>query len=282
MTDLALDTELTAEQRDCLETVKLSADSLLIVINDILDYSKIEAGKVELEAIPFNLRDCAEDALKTFAFRADEKGLELLCDIAPEVPELVEGDPGRLRQIILNLVGNAMKFTHQGEVMLKAEVESEEDGTRVIKFTVADTGIGIPAEKQLSIFSPFTQADSSTTRKYGGTGLGLSISAHLVSMMGGRIWLDSEVGKGTQFHFTARLKILDRRPESGMNVPLQALNGMRILVVDDNRTNRRIVEGILKLWGAQTTSAEGGTQALSELVSAEKSGQPYALMVTDM
>jgi two-component system sensor histidine kinase/response regulator len=203
MTDLALDTQLTAEQRDCLETAKLSADSLLTVINDILDYSKIEAGKVELEAIDFNLRDCAEEAVKTFAAQADEKGLELLCDIAPDVPELVEGDPGRLRQIILNLVSNAIKFTHHGEVMLKVEVESEEHDTRVIQFTVADTGIGIPPEKQLSIFSPFTQADSSTTRKYGGTGLGLSISAHLVSMMGGRIWLESEVGKGTQFHFTA-------------------------------------------------------------------------------
>jgi signal transduction histidine kinase/DNA-binding response OmpR family regulator len=282
MTDLALDTELTAEQRDCLETAKLSADSLLTVINDILDYSKIEAGKVELEAIDFNLRDCAEEALKTFASQADERGLELLCDIASEVPELVEGDPGRLRQIILNLVSNAMKFTHHGEAMLKVEVEGEERDTRVIRFTVADTGIGIPAEKQLSVFSPFTQADSSTTRKYGGTGLGLSISAHLVTLMGGRIWLNSEVGKGTQFHFTARLKVLDKRPESGLNVPLQALRGMKILVVDDHRTNRRIVEGILKRWGAQTTCAEGGRQALSELISACQAGQPYGLVVTDM
>jgi signal transduction histidine kinase/DNA-binding response OmpR family regulator len=282
MTDLALDTELTAEQRDCLETAKLSADSLLTVINDILDYSKIEAGKVELEAIEFNLRDCAEEALKTFASQADERGLELLCDIAPEVPELLEGDPGRLRQVILNLVSNAMKFTHQGEVMLKVEVESQERDSSVIQFTVADTGIGIPAGKQLSIFSPFTQADSSTTRKYGGTGLGLSISAHLVSMMGGRIWLESEVGKGTRFHFTARLKVLDKRPESQFNVPLQALPGMRILVVDDHRTNRRIVEGILKRWGAQTTCAEGGRQALSELASACQAGDPYRLVVTDM
>ena len=282
MTDLALDTELTAEQRDCLETAKLSADSLLTVINDILDYSKIEAGKVELEAIDFNLRDCVEEALKTFASQADERGLELVCDIAPEVPELVEGDPGRLRQIILNLVSNAMKFTHHGEVMLKAEVESEKGDTRVIRFTVADTGIGIPAAKQLSIFSPFTQADSSTTRKYGGTGLGLSISAHLVSIMGGRIWLDSEVGQGTHFHFTARLKVLDKLPESQGNIPLHALKGMRILVVDDHRTNRRIVEGILKRWGALTTCAEGGRQALSELVSACQAGQPFELVVTDM
>jgi signal transduction histidine kinase/DNA-binding response OmpR family regulator len=282
MIDLALDTELTAEQRDCLETAKLSADSLLTVINDILDYSKIEAGKIELEAIDFNLHDCAEEALKTFASRADEKGLEFLCDIAPEVPELVEGDPGRLRQIILNLVSNAIKFTSQGEVMLKAVVESEEHDTRLIKFTVADTGIGIPLEKQLSIFSPFTQADSSTTRKYGGTGLGLSISAHLASMMGGRIWLDSEVGKGTQFHFTTRLKVLHKRPESPYSVPLQALQGMRILVVDDHRTNRRIIEGILKQWGAETTCAEGGRQALLELVTACRAGDSYRLVVTDM
>ncbi len=282
MTDLALDTELTAEQRDCLETAKMSADSLLAVINDILDYSKIEAGKVELEAIDFNLRDCTEEALKTFASRANDRCLELLCDIAPEVPELVEGDPGRLRQIILNLVSNAMKFTHQGEVMLKAEVESEKHDTCVIKFTVADTGIGIPLDRQVSIFSPFTQADSSTTRKYGGTGLGLSISAHLVSIMGGRIWLDSEVGKGTQFHFTARLKVLKTRPESQSGIPLQALKGIRILVVDDNRTNRRIIEGILKHRGAQTTCADGGRQALSELVSACRAGDPFRLVVTDM
>ena len=280
MTDLALDTELTAEQRDCLETVKLSADSLLIVINDILDYSKIEAGKVELETIAFNLRDCAEEALKTSALRADAKGLELLCDLAPELPELVEGDPGRLRQIILNLVSNAIKFTHHGEVMLKAELESEDHNSKVIRFTVADTGIGIPAEKQKTIFSPFTQADSSTTRKYGGTGLGLSISTHLAAMMGGRIWLESEVGKGTRFHFTVRLKV----PAKDLlrAAPMETLNGLRILVVDDHRTNRRILEGILKRWGVQTSCAGGGEEALSELIAAAEAGKPYRLMVTDM
>jgi two-component system sensor histidine kinase/response regulator len=282
MTDLALDTELTPEQRDCLETVKLSADSLLTVINDILDYSKIEAGKIELETIDFNLRDCAEEALKTFALQADERGLELLCDIAPEVPELVEGDPGRLRQIILNLVSNAIKFTHQGEVALKVESESEDHDIRVIRFTVSDTGIGIPAEKQMSIFSPFTQADSSTTRKYGGTGLGLTISARFVSIMGGKIWLESEMGKGTQFHFTVRLRVLDRRPESGLIVPMETLNNLRILVVDDNQTNRRILQGMLKHWGAQTTCTEGGEQALSELFSAYQAERPYQLVLTDM
>jgi two-component system, sensor histidine kinase and response regulator len=282
MTDLALDTELTAEQRDCLETVKLSADSLLTVINDILDYSKIEAGKVELEAIDFNLRDCAEEALKTFALRADEKGLELLCDIAPEVPEQVEGDPGRLRQIILNLVSNAIKFTHHGEVSLKVEIENGDRDIRVVRFTVADTGIGVPADKQKSIFSPFTQADSSTTRKYGGTGLGLTISARLVSMMGGKIWLESEMGKGTQFYFTSRFKVLDKRPESGPMVPMEALNGLRILVVDDNRTNRRILQGFLTRWGAQPRCTESAEQGLSELIAASKGEQPYQLLLTDM
>jgi two-component system, sensor histidine kinase and response regulator len=282
MTDLTLDTELTAEQRDCLETVKLSADSLLIVINDILDYSKIEAGKVELESIVFNLRDCAEEALKTSALHADEKGLELLCDLGPEVPELVEGDPGRLRQIILNLVSNAIKFTHHGEVILKVELESEDHNSQVIRFSVADTGIGIPAEKQKTIFSPFTQADSSTTRKYGGTGLGLSISTHLVAMMGGRIWLESEVGKGTRFHFTIRLKVAEERPEPGATVPMETLHGLRILVVDDHRTNRRILEGTLKRWGAQTGCAGGGEEALSELIAAGEAGNPYRLIVTDM
>ena len=282
MTDLALDTELTAEQRDCLETVKLSADSLLIVINDILDYSKIEAGKIELETIDFDLRNCAEEALKTFALLADEKGLELLCDIAPDVPELVAGDPGRLRQILLNLVSNAIKFTSRGEVALKVEVDGEDQDTRVIKFTVSDTGIGVPAEKQVSIFSPFTQADSSTTRKYGGTGLGLTISARMAAMMGGRIWLESEVGRGTQFHFTARFRMSSKPVESEVMVPFETLNGLRILVVDDNKTNRRILQGMLTHWGAHITCAEDAEQALSQLDSGYNAGQPYQLVLTDM
>ncbi len=282
MTELALDTELTAEQRDCLETVKLSADSLLIVINDILDYSKIEAGKIEMEVIDFNLRNCAEEALKTFASAADERGLELLCDIAPDVPELVAGDPGRLRQILLNLVSNAIKFTAHGEVALKVEIDSQGDESKVIKFTVADTGIGIPQDKQLSIFSPFTQADSSTTRKYGGTGLGLTISARIVGMMGGRIWLDSEVGRGTQFHFTARLKVGSNGAEADVPAPLETLNGLRILIVDDNKTNRQILQGLLTRWGAHPTCTESADHALSDLDSARKAQEPYQLVLTDM
>jgi len=285
MTDLVLETELNPEQRDCVETVKLSADSLLTVINDILDYSKIEAGKVELEAIAFNLRDCAEEALKTSALAADKKGLELLCDIANDLPESVEGDPGKLRQIILNLVSNAIKFTHEGEVLLKMELEAAECDTasssRVVRFTVADTGIGVPAAKQLSIFSPFTQADSSTTRKYGGTGLGLSISAQLISLMGGRIWVESEPGKGTQFHFTVRLKALLKPLAPGLVVPIEALRGLKILVVDDHQTNRRILDGLLRHWGAQTTCTAGARDALSQLLSAA-SAQPFQLLLTDV
>jgi two-component system sensor histidine kinase/response regulator len=286
MTDLVLDTELNPEQRDCLETVKLSADSLLAVINDILDYSKIEAGKVELETIAFDLRDCAEEALKATALPADKKGLELLCDFAHDVPESVEGDPGKLRQIILNLVSNAIKFTHEGEVMLKMELETAEpdthSGSLVIRFTVADTGICIPAAKQLSIFSPFTQADTSTTRKYGGTGLGLSISAQLISLMGGRIWVESEPGKGTQFHFTIRLKALLKPLTPGLVVPVEALRGLKVLVVDDHPTNRRILEGILKQWGSQTTCSGSAREALLQLTAAAVAKQPYQLMVTDV
>lgn len=282
MTDLVLDTQLTPDQRECLETVKMSADSLLSVINDILDYSKIEAGKVDLEAIDFNLRDCAENVLKTFAARADEGGLELLCEIAPDVPEMVEGDPGRLRQILLNLVSNAVKFTHHGEVVLKLELERKESDTRIVRFTVTDTGIGISEEKQAAIFSPFTQADTSTTRKYGGTGLGLTISARLAAMMGGRIWLESEVGKGTQFHFTVQLKALDQRPHAEPVAAPATLQGQRILVVDDNRTNRQILQGMLASWGAHTKCAEGGEAALAEMVSAASAGQPYQMVLTDM
>jgi PAS domain S-box-containing protein len=187
MTDLALDTQLTPEQRDYLQTVKLSADFLLTVINDILDFSKVEAGKVELELRAFNLRDCLETALKTLANRADEKGLEILCDIASEVPEVACGDSTRLRQIVLNLIGNSIKFTHEGEVTLKVQPESSDADSDSIHFIVSDTGIGIPLEKQNSIFDPFSQGDTSTSRKYGGAGLGLTSSARFITLMGGRI-----------------------------------------------------------------------------------------------
>jgi two-component system, sensor histidine kinase and response regulator len=282
LTDIVLHTVLTPDQRDCLETVKRSADSLLTVINDILDFSKIEAGKIDLEAIGFDLRDCVEDALRLFAQGAGEKGLELLCDIAPALPEMVLGDSGRLRQIILNLVSNAIKFTENGEVVLRADVESQAHEELSIRFTVSDTGIGIPLEMQQSIFSPFAQADTSTTRRYGGTGLGLTISARLVSMMGGRIWLESEVGRGTRFCFTVRLHPYARTTESGMIAAPESLRDVRILVVDDNQTNRRILQATLRLWDAQTTCVESGARALFELGSALEAQEPYQLVVSDM
>jgi PAS domain S-box-containing protein len=283
MTDLALETELTAEQRDYLETVKTSGDSLLTVINDILDFSKIEAGKLDLEAIDFNLRESLETTMKTLALRADEKGLELLCEVAPEIPEVVRGDSARLRQIVVNLVGNAIKFTDAGEVAVRVQVESKQGAEYICRFTVADTGIGIPADKRETVFDPFSQADSSTTRKYGGTGLGLTISMRLVKMMGGRMWVESEVGRGTEFHFTVRLEAADASEiKVGTIAPPELLRGVKVLVVDDNRTNRRILEGMLLRWQMKPTLAEGGRAALAELSASHKAGERYGLILTDM
>ncbi len=283
MTDLVLETELTPEQREYLETVKMSGDTLLTVINDILDFSKIEAGKIDLEALDFNLRENLEATLKTLALRADEKGLELLCEVAPEVPEIVRGDSSRLRQIVVNLVGNAIKFTDKGEIAVKIEVESKEGLDYVCRFTVADTGIGIPEDKRKSVFEPFSQADSSTTRKYGGTGLGLTISTRLVQMMGGKIWVESELGGGSQFHFTARLGAADAKEiKMGMVAPPELLRGVKVLVVDDNRTNRRILEGMLSRWHMKPTPVEGGREALAQLSAAREAGEPYGLILTDM
>ncbi len=283
MTDLTLETQLTPEQREYLETVKMSGDALLTVINDILDFSKIEAGRIDLEAVDFNLRDCLETALKTLALRADEKGLELLCEVAPEVPDVVRGDSSRLRQVLINLVGNAIKFTNRGEVALKVKSDAQECEVYLLHFTVADTGIGIPEEKRKAIFEPFTQADTSTTRKYGGTGLGLSISTRLVEMMGGRIWVISEVGRGSEFHFTVRLQVADLQTiEIGTIAPPEVLRGVKVLVVDDNRTNRRILEGMLKRWEMKVTTVEGAEEALEQLCAALESGDSYGLVLTDM
>jgi len=283
MTDLALETQLTPEQREYLETVKMSGDSLLTVINDILDFSKIEAGKIDLEAIDFNLRDSLESTLKTLALRADEKGLELLCEVAPEVPEIVRGDSTRLRQIVVNLVGNAIKFTEKGEIAVKVQVETKEGHDFICRFTVSDTGIGIPEDKRKLIFEPFSQADTSTTRKYGGTGLGLTISTRLVQMMGGQIWVESEAGHGSQFHFTARLGAAEAKAiRVGTIAPAELLIGVKVLVVDDNRTNRRILEGMLARWQMKPTSVEGGRLALERLAAAREAGEPFSLILTDM
>jgi PAS domain S-box-containing protein len=283
MTDLALETELTSEQRDYIETVKLSADSLLNVINDILDFSKIEADKIDLEVIDFNLYECIEGALKTLALRADEKGLELLCEVSPEVVETVVGDPGRLRQILINLVGNALKFTLEGEVSLTVQVESIEQSGMTIHCTVSDTGVGIAPEKLRSIFESFSQADTSTTREFGGTGLGLTISRRLVEMMGGRLWVESEVGVGSRFHFAAHLGTgVSRKTVAETPVTPEFLHGVKVLIVDDNRTNRRILEGMLARWGMNPTLASDGEKALEALSAAHSSNHPFELILSDM
>jgi two-component system, sensor histidine kinase and response regulator len=282
MTDLALDSKPEGQLGEYLKVIESSANSLLTVINDILDFSKIEAGKMDLEVIDFDLRNCLEEALRPLALRADEKGLELLCDIATNVPEIVQGDSTRLRQVVVNLVGNAIKFTSAGEVVLRVEVEGKENESQNILFTVIDTGIGIPPEKRESIFNPFSQADTSTTRRYGGTGLGLTICARLVSMMEGRIWLESELGRGSQFHFTARLKAVAHTAESTFGLPYEKLRGTSVLIVDDNATNRRILQDILRGCGMVTGQAEGGEQAIAELLVAKSSGRAYELVLTDM
>jgi two-component system, sensor histidine kinase and response regulator len=283
MTDLALETELTPEQRDYLETVKLSADALLNVINDILDFSKIEAGKVDLEEMDFDLRECIEGTLKTLALRADEKGLELLCDVSPQIPEMVMGDSGRLRQILLNLIGNALKFTSTGEIALKVQLDLIEDTTSTLHFIVSDTGIGIAADKLQSIFNSFSQADTSTTREFGGTGLGLTISRRLVEMMGGKIWVESETGVGSQFHFCVQFGAAKIQSSRASSSPAAAhLRGAKVLIVDDNRTNRRILEGLLKHWEMNATAVSSGDEALTEITAAHSSGLPYNLILTDM
>jgi signal transduction histidine kinase/CheY-like chemotaxis protein len=281
MTDLALDADPNELQREYLNTIKSSADSLLTVINDILDFSKIEAGKLDLEEVDFNLRGCLEDTLRPLALRADEKGIELLCDIAPEVPERVRGDSFRLRQVVVNLVGNAVKFTTVGEVGLRVALE-EEGPARNVHFIVSDTGIGISGEKRETIFSPFAQADTSTTRKFGGTGLGLTISTRLVSMMGGRIWCESELGRGSQFHFVVPLSPCANPPEPSVMISGDRLRDVRVLIVDDNATNRRILREMLRHWEMKTHDVESGQQALAELLSAKTAGEPYQLILTDM
>jgi len=281
MTGLLLETDLSFEQREYLEMVKQSADSLLTVINDILDFSKIEAGKLDLDLVEFDLRDSLEETIRTLALRADQKGLELLCEVRPEVPEVVWGDPTRLRQVIVNLVGNAIKFTERGEVVLTVELEREESGAHILQFTVSDTGIGIPTEKQNLIFEAFSQADSSTTRKYGGTGLGLTISSRLVQLMGGQIWLESTVGKGTQFHFRVPLQV-GKRTTTPLSGAVEKLKGLTALIVDDNHANRRILEGVLASWGLRTVASRSGEEALARLAEAREAGETFTLVLTDV
>ena len=281
MTALALDTDLKPEQREYLSMVKASADSLLTVINDILDFSKIEAGKMELDQVEFNLRDCLSDTLKTLALRAHQKGLELACALSAETPEALRGDPTRLRQILVNLVGNAIKFTEHGEVIVEVETEAQANDTVSLHFAVKDTGIAIPVEKQQKIFEPFTQADGSMTRKYGGTGLGLSIATQLVKAMGGQIWAASRPGEGSTFHFTAVFGRLEQPPERVRPAEAAALQGMPVLAVDDNPTNRRILEEMLSHWQMRPAVAEGGWTALAALEHARDAGKPFPLVLVD-
>ncbi|MGA2881924.1 MAG: response regulator [Bryobacteraceae bacterium] len=281
MTELTLDTELDPTQREYLNAVKYSADSLLTVINDILDFSKIEVGKLSLDPIEFNLRDHLGQAMKTIGVRAHQKNLELAYFVPPELPDFFVGDPVRLRQVILNLVGNAIKFTDQGEVVLRVEAESQDQSGVTLHFAVKDTGIGIPPEKQKLIFEPFSQADMSTTRKYGGTGLGLSISIRLIEMMGGRIWLESEEGRGSTFHFTARLENASTLVSRPASVDPAMLDDVRVLVVDDNATNRQILETTLNYWRMKASSAGDAEDAIRLLKDAKAAGTPFGLMVLD-
>ena len=280
MTDLALDTELSSEQREYLNTVKLSADTLLALINDILDFSKIEAGKLDLDPIDFSLRDNLDDTLKTLAMRAHQKGLELAAHILPDVPDELVGDPIRLRQVVVNLVGNAIKFTETGEVVVRVELESRENDDIRLHFAVSDTGIGIPANKQGVIFDAFSQADGSTTRKYGGTGLGLAIATQLVQIMGGKIWVESEVGKGSTFHFTVVMRP-SRDLKSRTRARYADLEGFRVLVVDDNITSRRILEEVLLSWRMKPATASSAAAAFTMLKEGHASGEPFGLVLLD-
>ena len=319
MTELLLNTRLTQTQQEYLHMVKQSADSLLHLLNDILDFSKIEAGKLSLDEVKFDLRECVGDTVQTLSVRAAEKGLELALQVAPDVPDALVGDPGRLRQILVNLIGNAIKFTQQGEVLVeifcsrgelmtcqspsaseerpqslasaRALTDRSPENRQCLHFAVHDTGIGIVADKQKLIFEAFQQADSSTSRRYGGTGLGLTISSQLVAMMGGRIWVESEVGKGSTFQFTAVFELQSQAltPDpspSGRGAGVRAevlpiLGDMPVLVVDDNATNRRILKDMLAGWNIKSNIVESGAAGFEELERATQVETPYRLILVD-
>ena len=284
MTELALDTDLTREQREYLDTVKSSAEALLALLNDILDLSKVEAGRLGLETIPFALRDNVHSAVKPLALRADQKGVELLCHVLPDVPDALVGDPTRLRQVLVNLVGNAIKFTSRGEVEVTVATDPDASTAAevVLRVSVRDTGIGIPPEKQEAVFESFQQADGSTTRLYGGTGLGLTITRQLVELMGGRLWVESTVGVGSTFHFTARLPVAPAATtDRSLGAPAR-LRDLPVLVVDDNETNRRILSAMLVHWGARPVAVPGAREALRALADAHDAGTPFHLALLDV
>ncbi len=281
MTELTLDTDLTAEQRDHLELVQSSGLSLLTLINDILDFSKIESGQLELDVTEFEMAPSIGGALRTLAIRAQRKGLELACHIAADVPEVFEGDAGRIGQVLINLVGNAIKFTEHGEVVVHLKNEGRQGDMVDLHVSVQDTGVGIPADKQAMIFEAFAQADTSTTRKYGGTGLGLAISRQLVALMGGRLWVESIPGEGSTFHFTVGLRVARGSIAERIRIPSPKLKGMPVLVVDDNGTNRQIIEEVVRSWGMRPTLASGGSAALTLLEQAAAAGKSFPLILLD-
>jgi signal transduction histidine kinase/CheY-like chemotaxis protein len=297
MTELALGTNLSPEQREYLEIVKSSGTLLLSVIEDILDFSKIEAGKLTVDAIPFDLNDCLATTLKLLATGAQLKGLALACDIRPDVPASLVGDPARLRQIVTNLIGNAVKFTPHGEVVLRVETETRTDGAATLRFSVSDTGIGIPQEHREAIFKPFVQADGSMTRKYGGTGLGLAISTNLVALLGGRMWLESEIGKGSTFHFTMPFSLQQtpvpetRATPSGGSDRLHAVtrhslresgSPLHILVADDNKVNQMVAARLLEKQGHKVVIAGTGKEALAAIDEHRSPGFDVILMDVQM
>jgi len=282
MTELALATPLAPEQREYLSMVKSSCSSLMTVINDVLDFSKIEAGRLELEEAPFGLRWMVADAMRTMAVRAHEKDLELLWRVAPAAPDALVGDAARVRQVLLNLVGNAVKFTDQGEIVVEVDVDRAAETEVALRFQVRDTGIGIPGEKQRAIFDAFVQADGSTTRKYGGTGLGLTISSRLVALMGGAIGVASEIGRGSTFHFTATFGMAPAGATPGEVMVAPNLQRLRVLVVDDNATNRRILQEMLTAWNMRPTMAPDGAAGLAALEAASSERDPFRLVLSDM
>jgi PAS domain S-box-containing protein len=282
MTMLALETNLDAEQRDYLTTVKSSGESLLTLLNDILDLSKIEAGKLDLEITDMSVEDCIEEAVQPLAIRAREKAIELVWDASNDIPEVIRGDATRLRQVLINLVGNALKFTIEGQVAVCAKVLESTQEDLLLEFTVTDTGIGIPREKHREIFEPFAQADTSTTRRYGGTGLGLSICQRIVALMGGRIWVESVEGRGSQFHFTMKAS-RSKAHEGRVSLPgLKKISeGPSVLVVDENKTNRELVERLLERWEMKSLSAETANKALELLVKARRAGEKISSILID-
>ena len=280
MTELVLDSQLDDDQRDNLQTAQDCATALLGVINDILDFSRIEAGKLDLIETEFELRTIVMEGVKPLALRAHQKGLEVIQHVAPGTPEVVAADPARLRQILFNLVGNAIKFTQQGEIEVSASLEDRSEGAGALHFIVRDTGIGIPPEHHRKIFEAFTQADGSVTRTFGGSGLGLAICARLVRMMGGRIWVESTPGEGSQFHFTMLVRI-PPQPVRTYPWPAEALAGMRVLIVDDNQTNRRLLDRNLRRWEMHPASVDSGTAALDALAHALAALKPFPLLLVD-